>query len=88
MNGLRLLRIAAIAVVLPAAFYLSQRITTARGNAPVEGLEYAIGALTLLFFLRALATEYSAGPEHNGQKDLQWGLAIGGVLTIMSRVWG
>jgi hypothetical protein len=88
MNGLRFLRIAAIAIALPAAFYVSQRIATAGGKEPVEGLEWAIGALTILFFLRALATEYSAGPELNGQKDLQWGLAIGGVLTIVSRVWG
>lgn len=88
MNTLRLLRIGAIAIALPVAFYVSQGIATAGGKEPVEGLQWAIGALTILFFLRALATEYSTGPEANGQKDLQWGLAIGGVLTIVSRVWG
>jgi hypothetical protein len=88
MNVLRPLRIAAIAIVLPVAFSISQRVATAGGKEPVEGLEWAFGALTILFFLRALATEYSAGPEVNGQKDLQWGLAIGGALTIVSRVWG
>jgi hypothetical protein len=88
MKILRPLRIAAIAIALPVAFYISQQVATAGGKEPVEGLEWAIGALTILFFLRALATEYSAGPEANGQKDLQWGLAIGGMLTVVSRVWG
>ncbi len=48
---------------------------------------WAIGALTVLFFLRALATEYSRGPEADFHKDLQWGLAAGGVLTILSRLY-
>jgi hypothetical protein len=87
MNALRLLRIAAFAVVLPLLFGLSQRITTARGQPPLEGLEWALGALSLLFLLRALATEYSQGPEANRQKDLQWGLAVGGILTIASQRW-
>jgi hypothetical protein len=82
----RLLRITAFAVALPLVFHLSQRIATAGGSEPVEGLEWAIGALSVLFFLRALATEYSHGPEANFHKDLQWGLAAGGVLTILSRL--
>jgi len=84
----RLLRIAAFAIALPLAFQLSQRVSAASGNEPVAGLEWAIGALTILFFLRALATEYGHGPEANFHKDLQWGLAAGGVLTILSQVLG
>jgi hypothetical protein len=84
MNGVRLLRIAVIAVVLPGVFRVSQGIATARGNEPVEGLVWAIGALGLLFLLRALATEYSRGPEADFQKDLQWGVAGGCLLIILS----
>jgi hypothetical protein len=88
MSPLRLLRIAAIAVALPLLFQLSLRVTAASsGGEAVAGREWALGALALLFFLRALATEYSRGPEANFQKDLQWGLAAGGFLAIASRVW-
>lgn len=88
MTPWRLLRIAAIAVLLPMAFDLSVRITAASGGEAVPGREWALAALSLLFFVRALATEYGRGPEANFQKDLQWGLAIGGVLTLASRWLG
>jgi hypothetical protein len=87
MNAVRVLRITAIAIALPLLFSVSQRISTAGGQQPVEGLEWALGALGVLFLVRALATEYSRGPEANGQKDLQWGLAAGVALTIASRLW-
>jgi len=86
MSAARLLRIAAIAIVLPFAFELSRRVSAASGNEPAPGLMWALGAISILFFLRALATEYGGGPEANLQKDLQWGIAIGGVLTILSRL--
>jgi hypothetical protein len=88
MNPVRAVRIAVIAIALPLLFDLSRRVSTAGGEEPAAGLEWALGALSLLFFLRALATEYSKGPHPDYQKDLQWGLAAGGVLTIVSRVWG
>ena len=62
---MRLLRIAAIAVALPLALPPLQRVADGRRQEPVEGLEWALGALSILFFLRALATEYSRGPEAN-----------------------
>ena len=86
MTGLRLLRIAAVAVALRFLFDLSQRVTAAGGHEQVAGVEWALGALSILFFLRALATEYSQGPEANVQKDLLWGLTAGGVLAILSRL--
>jgi hypothetical protein len=85
MSAHRLLRIAVIAVVLPALFHLSQRVAAASGNEPVAGIEWAIGAVGALFFLRALATEYSQGPEANFHKDLQWGVAAGCVVIVLSR---
>lgn len=88
MTGLRLLRIAVVAIALPLLFQLSQEVGKASGQEQVQGLEWALGALSVLFFLRALATEYSRGPEANLQKDLQWGVAFGGVGAIISLVWG
>lgn len=86
MNSPRLLRIAVIAIALQALFHLSQRVTAASGTEPVAGIEWAIGALGALFFLRALATEYSQGPEANFHKDLQWGVAAGCVFIVLSRL--
>lgn len=86
MSETRLLRIAVIAVALPALFHLSQRIAAASGNGPVQGIEWAIGALGVLFLLRALATEYSQGPEANFHKDLQWGVAAGCAAIVLSRL--
>lgn len=87
MNGLRALRICAFAVALPWLFNLSQQVSAAGGHEPVQGMLWAIGALTLLFFIRALATEYSHGSEADLHKDLQWGIAAGGVLTIVSQLY-
>jgi hypothetical protein len=86
MSPSRLLRIAAIAIALPLAFELSQRVSAAGGHESVPGVLWALGALSALFFLRAFVTEYAQGPEANLQKDLQWGVAIGGVLAILSRL--
>jgi len=86
MRPVRLLRIVVVAVALPLAFELSRRASESLGNEPLPGVEWALGALTLLFFVRAFATEVSRGPDADFQKDLQWGLAAGGVLTILSRV--
>jgi hypothetical protein len=82
----RLFRIAVIACLLPLAFRFSQRVAAANGNPPVEGIQWALGALSLLFLLRAMATEYARGPEADFQKDLQWGIAAGGLLAILTRL--
>ena len=82
---IRALRIAAIALALPLLFALSQRVTTARGQPRVPGLSWALGVVSALFLVRAAVTEWGRGPEANVQKDLFWGLAAGGILTIVSR---
>ena len=86
MRAGRLLRIAVIGCLLPVAFRFSQRVAAANGDPPVEGIAWALGALSLLFLLRAIATEYGRGPEADFQKDLQWGLALGSVLAILTRL--
>ena len=83
MTLVRAARVAAVAIVLPLAFGLSRRVGEASGNPPVEGLPWAIGVLAVLFTLRAVATEFSRGPEAVVQKDLQWGLAAGCALTVL-----
>lgn len=82
---LRALRIAACTVVLPLLFTLSQRISEARGNEPVPGINWALGVVSALFLVRAVVTERFRGSEANVQKDLFWGVAIGGIVTIISR---
>jgi hypothetical protein len=82
---LRALRIGAIALALPLLFALSQRVAEARGQEPVPGMSWAVGAVSMLFLLRALVTEWSTGPEANRQKDLFWGLSAGGLITILWR---
>jgi len=83
MSSVRLLRIAGFAIALPFAFSLSQQAAELRGGEQTPGILIAVGVLTVVFLLRALATEYGSGPDANLQKDLQWGLAAGGVLTIL-----
>jgi hypothetical protein len=82
---LRPLRITVIALGLLCLFTVSQQVSAARGNEPVPGLSWALGALSGLFLVRALVTERTQGAEESLQKDLLWGLAAGGFLTILVR---
>ena len=82
---MRAFRIAAIAVVLPILFGISQRVSEARGNETIPGLPWALGAISALFLVRAIVTERTLGPEEALQKDLLWGVAVGGILTIVTR---
>ena len=81
----RALRIAAVTVILPLLFALSHGISEARGNEPVPGINWALGVVSGLFLVRAAVTERFRGPEANVQKDLFWGVAVGGIVTIISR---
>ena len=78
-------RIAAIAVALPYAVRLSQRVGEASGNPPVEGMHWALAVLAVLFLLRAAASEWSRREEATGLNDLQWGLAAGCALAALWR---
>ncbi len=84
--ALRSLRIVGIALGFAIAFTLSQRATLARYGETVGGTLWAIGALSVFFLVGAWATESSRGPEMDVQKDLLWGLGVGGVLSIALRV--
>jgi hypothetical protein len=82
---IRALRIGALALALPLLFALSQRVSAARGQEPVPGISWALGALSVLFLVRALVTERMRGAEANRQKDLLWGVGAGCIITILSR---
>jgi hypothetical protein len=81
---LRLFRITAIAVTLPILFTISERVSAARGNEPVPGISWALGVVSGLFLVRAIVTERTLAAE-SLHKDLLWGVAVGGCLTIITR---
>jgi di/tricarboxylate transporter len=87
MNGVRALRIGGIALVLSLLFQLSQAVSAAGGQEQVHGIEWALGAMALLFFLRALASEASGDRRATLQNDVQWGVSLGLVGTIVARLW-
>ena len=84
--ALRLLRVAGFALAFTLAFTLSQRATLARTGETVPGMSWAIGALSTFFLIGAWATERTQGAEANVRKDLLWGLGVGGVLIVLSRL--
>ena len=83
MALVRAARIAIVAIGLPLLARLSQRVGEASGNPPVDGMQWALAVLAVLFLLRALATELTRGPEATRIKDLQWGLAVGCALAAL-----
>ena len=82
----RALRIAAVTAVLPLLFAVSQRVSEARGQETVPGINWALGVLSVIFVVRAAVTERFRGSEANLQKDLLWGVAVGSIATIISRL--
>jgi hypothetical protein len=83
---LRALRIAAVTVVLPLLFTVSQRLSEARGHEPVPGINWALGVVSAIFLVRAAVTERFRGPEANLQKDLLWGVAAGAIAAVICRL--
>lgn len=84
--AVRVLRIAGIAAAFVIVFSISQRATLERSGETVPGTLWAIGALSVFFLIGAGATESTQGPDANVRKDLLWGLGLGGVLSIVTRV--
>jgi len=83
---LRLLRIGAVGLGLTFLFRLSYQAGIARGQEPVAGMSWAIGVISLLFLVRAFIMERTRDARDNMQKDLLWGLSLGGVLTVLMRL--
>jgi hypothetical protein len=84
----RVFRIPAFAIGLISLFEFSRRVGEKLGNGDVPGLVAAVGALGLLFTVRAIVTESAMGGEAVRQKDFLWGLSIGCWATVLLRVLG
>ena len=84
MIVIRAIRILLFAGALVFVFNLSRQVSELRGNEPVPGLEWSLGALSVVFLVRAAVTEYWRGPEANLMKDLLWGLGGGGIAAILT----
>ncbi len=83
---LRLLRIFAIGFGFAFLFALSRSATAARGGEDLPGISWTLGVLSAIFIASATVTERTRGAEANLQKDFLWGMAAGGIITIISRL--
>lgn len=82
----RTLRILGIATLIAFLFRLSQDVSKSWGNEDVEGYTVAVGVVALLFFVRALATEYAGKDVAVAQKDILWGLSLGAFVSMVVRL--
>ena len=83
MIVLRLLRIIAIALGFAFLFAVSRYATLERGGEDLPGISWALGVLSAIFTVSAIFSERTRGPEASLQKDFLWGLAAGGIITII-----
>lgn len=84
----RTVRILGTATLLAFLFRLSQQVAQAWGNDPVEGYTVAVGAVSILFLIRAVASEYGGKNIPVPQRDILWGLSLGAFLSFLSRMLG
>ncbi|MBP1689160.1 MAG: hypothetical protein H6Q33_5303 [Deltaproteobacteria bacterium] len=83
---LRTIRIVAIALGFACLFALSRYATLIRGGEDLPGISWALGVLCMIFTASAAVSERMRGPEANIAKDVLWGLAAGGIITILVRL--
>ncbi|MFN8627774.1 MAG: hypothetical protein U0587_17570 [Candidatus Binatia bacterium] len=83
---LRTIRIVAIALGFACLFALSRYTTLARGGEDLPGISWALGVLSAIFAASAVVSERLRGPEATVAKDVLWGLAAGGAITILARL--
>ncbi len=86
MTLLRIIRITAIALGFACVFALSRYTTFVRGGEDLPGISWALGVLSVIFAASAVVSERTRGPEANVAKDVLWGLAAGGIVTILARL--
>jgi hypothetical protein len=83
---LRTVRIVGIATLIAVLFRLSQRVGAAWGNEEVGGYSVALGVVSLLFFVRAVVTEYTGKDVPAARKDILWGLSLGAFVSMVARL--
>jgi len=82
----RTVRILGIATTIAFLFRLSRELSESWGNEQVEGYSVAVGVVALLFFVRAVVSEYAAKDVPVAQKDILWGLSLGAFVTLVARL--
>jgi hypothetical protein len=83
---LRLIRIGAIALGFACLFALSRYFTAVRGGEDLPGVSWALGVLSVIFTTSAAVSERIRGSEADLHKDVLWGLAVGCIITVISRL--
>lgn len=84
MSAVRYVRVTATAALVVFLFVQSQRFTLAREGETVPGLAPALGAISVLLLVRALVTEKVRPPGLSFEKDVLWGLALGGIGATLA----
>ena len=86
MIVLRLIRIAAIALGFASLFALSRYVTAVRGGEDLPGVSWALAVASAVFTASAAVYERIRGPETSLYKDVLWGLAAGGIISVIARL--
>jgi len=61
-------------------------VSKAWGNEEVGGYSVALGVVSLLFLVRAAASEYAGKNIHVVQRDILWGLSLGAFVAMVSKL--
>lgn len=86
---LRFTRIVGFATLLAFLFRVSREVSASWGNEDVPGFTAAVGVVSLLFLVRAMISEFSPPkdkpvPVH--ERDILWGITLGAVVTMITRL--
>ena len=85
---IRTIRILGTAILLAFLFRMSQQLTAARGEEQVPGYTVALAVVSVLFLVRAAATEFAGSSSSDVQKDILWGLSLGAFVSMLARLVG
>jgi len=82
VTGRRLARITALTAGFAYLVRLSRLATEARAPGEAPPIAAALAAISLVILFAAFAAERLRGPEANLQKDVFWGISLGGLLAV------
>ncbi len=76
----RLIRVGGVAVLFALLVRVSRLATAARAQgAPLPPIAGPLAAISVIVLFAALVAEKTRGPEANLQKDVLWGISLGGL---------
>lgn len=83
--ALRLIRVGGVSVLFALVVRVSRLATAARAQgAPLPPIAGPLAGISVVLLLAALVTEKTRGPEGNLQKDVLWGISLGGLGAACS----